>query len=146
MNRCFEDFPVGMRLRSASYQVAPRAIEEFAREYDPQTFHLDQVAAERTLFGGLAASGWHTAAISMRLFIDTMQVTGGIIGLGVDELRWPTAVRPGDDLQVDTEILAARLSGSRPGQGILRIQNVTRNQRDQIVQSFTATAMLPTRG
>ncbi|MEP7072200.1 MAG: MaoC family dehydratase [Verrucomicrobiota bacterium] len=146
MNRCFEDFPVGMRLRSARYQVTPRAIEEFAREYDPQPFHLDQAAAEKTLFGGLAASGWHTAAISMRLFIETMQVPGGIIGLAVDELRWPTAVRPGDDLHVDTEILAARLSGSRPGQGILRIQNVTRNQRDQIVQSFTATAMLPTRG
>ncbi len=135
-----------MRLRSASYQVTPRAIEDFARQYDPQPFHLDQAAAERTLFGGLSASGWHTAAISMRLFVDTMQIAGGIIGLAVDELRWPTSVRAGDDLQVDTEILAARLSGSRPGQGILRIRNVTRNQRDQIVQSFTATAMLPTRG
>lgn len=146
MHRCFEDFHVGMCLRSARSQVTLEAIEDFARQYDPQPFHLDQTAAEQTLFGGLAASGWHTAAITMRLFIETMEVAGGIVGLAVDELRWPTAVRPGDDLRVETEILSTRLSSSRPGQGILQIRNVTRNQRDQIVQSFTATAMLSTRG
>jgi len=97
------------------------------------------------LFGGLAASGWHTAAVSMRLFVDTMDVAGGIIGMGVDELKWPNAVRPGDELRLEIEILEARRSKSRPGYGIIRIRNVTKNQRDEVVQSFMANTMLPTR-
>jgi acyl dehydratase len=119
---------------------------DFGRKFDPQVFHLNPKLAEKTLFGGLAASGWHTAAVSMRLFIDTMNVSGGIVGLGVDELKWPNAVRPGDELRVETEILAARRSKSRPGYGIIRIHNVTKNQRGEVVQSFMANAMLPVRG
>lgn len=145
MLRVFEDFPVGTRLVSASCPITTEAIVNFGREFDPQVFHLDSRLAEKTLFGGLAASGWHTAAVSMRLFIETMNVSGGIIGLGVDELKWPNAVRPGDNLTVEIEILAARLSKSRPGYGIIRIHNVTKNQRGEIVQSFTANAMLPAR-
>jgi acyl dehydratase len=141
-SRRFEDFAVGQRLTSGSYLVTPEAIFQFAREFDPQVFHLDATKAKGTIFGGVAASGWHTAAISMRLFVNTMNVAGGIVGLGVDELRWPNAVRPGDELRVDIEIVDARRSKSRPGQGILRVQNVTKNQHDQIVQSFTATAMV----
>jgi acyl dehydratase len=145
MSRAFEDFPAGTRLISSSHRVAADAIMEFARVFDPQIFHLDPKAAKQTLFGGLAASGWHTAAVSMRLFVDTMDVAGGIIGMGVDELEWPNAVRPGDDLRVETEILQARRSKSRPDYGIIRIRNVTKNQRDEVVQSFCANAMLPAR-
>jgi len=118
---------------------------EFARAFDPQIFHRDPKSAQQTLFGGLAASGWHTAAVSMRLFVETMEVAGGIIGMGVDELKWPNAVRPGDELRLEIEILEARRSKSRPGYGIIRILNVTKNQRGEVVQSFMANAMLPAR-
>ena len=146
MSRVFEDFPAGTRLISSTHRVTADAIMEFTRAFDPQIFHLDPKAAQQTLFGGLAASGWHTAAVSMRLFVDTMDVAGGIIGMGVDELQWPNAVRPGDDVRVEVEILEARRSKSRPSYGIIRICNVTKNQRDEVVQSFTASAMLPMRG
>jgi acyl dehydratase len=146
MSRAFEDFPVGTRLVSSSCPITAEEIIDFGRKFDPQSFHLDPKSAEKTLFGGLTASGWHTAAISMRLFIDTMNVPGGIIGLQVDELKWPNAVRPGDELRVESEILAARRSKSRPGYGIIRIHNVTKNQRGEGVQSFMANAMLPARG
>ena len=144
MSRAFED-PGGTRLISSTHRVTADAIMEFARAFDPQVFHLDPKSAQQTLFGGLAASGWHTAAVSMRLFVDAMDVAGGIIGMGVDELKWPNAVRPGDELRVEIEILDARLSKSRPGYGIIRIRNVTKNQHDEVVQSFMASAMLPMR-
>jgi acyl dehydratase len=142
MSRAFEDFPVGTRLVSTRCLITAEAILDFARGFDPQIFHLDPKLAEKTLFGGLAASGWHTAAVSMRLFVDTMSVPSGIIGLGVDELKWPHAVRPGDQLQVEIEIVEARPSKSRPGFGIIRVHNVTKNQRGEVVQSFMANAML----
>ncbi|MGH8164285.1 MAG: MaoC family dehydratase [Rhodanobacteraceae bacterium] len=142
MARAFEDFPVGSRFISRSRAISAAEIVDFAREFDPQPFHLEREPAEN-LLGGLAASGWQTAAISMRLFVETMQVAGGIIGRAVDELRWPVAVRPDDTLRVEIEIVAARLSNSRPGYGILRYRSLTRNQRDEIVQSFLATAILP---
>jgi acyl dehydratase len=141
--RAFADFPVGRRLCSSGYPVTAHAIKGFAREFDPQVFHLDDEAARLTIFEGLAASGWYTAAISMRLFVETMNVAGGIVGLGVDELKWPAAVRPGDELRVEIEVVDARVSKSRAGYGILRIRNITRNQRDEVVQSFCASAMLP---
>ena len=143
--RVFEDFPIDTRLQSVPIKVTEESIIEFARQFDPQPFHVDPATAQRTLFGGLAASGWHTAAISMRLFVQTMNVPGGIIGMGVDELDWPNPVRPDDQLRLDIEIIDARLSKSRPGFGIIRIHNITRNQRDEIVQSFKTSAMLPTR-
>ena len=142
--RVFEDFPIDTRLQSVPIKVTEESIIEFARQFDPQPFHVDPATAQRTLFGGLAASGWHTASISMRLFIQTMNVPGGIIGMGVDELQWPNPVRPDDQLRLDIEIIDARLSKSRPGFGIIRVHNITRNQRDEIVQSFKASAMLPT--
>jgi acyl dehydratase len=145
MSRAFEDFPVGTHLVSKNYRIRTTAMMNFAREFDPQLFHLDPKAAGETLFGGLAASGWQTAAVSMRLFVDTMDVASGIIGMGVDELKWPNAVRPGDELRLDIEILEARRSKSRPGYGIIRIRNVTKNQRGEVVQSFMANALLPTR-
>ena len=143
--RAFEDFPIGTRLDSATLEVTEQSIIDFAREFDPQLFHLSAEGAKDTLVGGLVASGWHTAAMSMRLFVDTMNAPGGIIGMGVDELRWPNPVRPRDQLRLEIEITDARLSRSRPGYGIIRVRNVTKNQRSEIVQSFTASAMLPTR-
>jgi acyl dehydratase len=145
MSRAFDDFPAGTRLISATHRVTAEAIMEFARAFDPQIFHLDPKSAQQTLFGGLAASGWHTAAVSMRLFVDTMDVPGGIIGMAVDELKWPNAVRPGDELRLEIEIVEARRSKSRPGYGIIRIRNITKNQRGEVVQSFMASAMLPMR-
>lgn len=143
MSRAFEDFPVGRRFVSGTQEISEAEIVEFACRYDPQPFHLTADPAQN-LLGGLAASGWQTAAISMRLFIDTMQVEGGIIGRAIDELRWPKAVHPGDSLRVEIEILEARLSRSKPGYGLIRYRSLTLNQRDEVVQSFIALAILPT--
>ena len=140
----FADFPVGRRLVSRSEAISKEEILEFARRYDPQPFHLE-IAGKENLLGGLAASGWQTAAVSMRLFIETMEVEGGIIGRAIDELRWPVAVHPGDELRVEIEILEARLSQSKPGYGLIRYRSLTKNQEDKVVQSFIALAILPAR-
>src|SRR6184192_3341093 len=143
--RYFEDLKAGDRFKSGTYKVTEEQIISFAREFDPQPFHLDAAVADQTMFKGLIASGWHTAAISMRLFVQTLNFTEGAIGLGVDELRWPNAVRPGDELKVETEILELRPSRSKPNYGITRLRNVTTNQRGEIVQTMTASAMVPRR-
>jgi acyl dehydratase len=138
-----EDLKVGDRFGSDTIEVTKETIFEFARQFDPQPFHLDVGAAERSIFGELTASGWHTAAMSMRLFVTgEFKPAGGSIGLAVDELRWPQPVRPGDVLQVETEILDVRKSQSKPDRGIIRIRNVTTNQRGEIVQTFMAFVMV----
>lgn len=142
MRRTYEDFPVGSRFVSSYQTISKEEIIEFARRYDPQPFHLDTGASEN-LLGGLSASGWQTAAISMRLFIEMMQVEGGIIGRAIDELRWPAPVHPGDSLCVEIEILEARLSQSKPGYGLIRYRCLTKNQDEKVVQSFVALAILP---
>lgn len=119
------------------------AIIEFAEKFDPQKFHLHAKSAERSIFKGLVASGWHTAAITMRLFVKTLNFAEGAIGLGVDELRWPNAVRPGDCLRVETEIVETRDSRSKPRHGIIRLRNVTKNQPGEIVQTMFANALIP---
>jgi acyl dehydratase len=141
--RYFEDLKIGDRFQSNAYLVTQDGILAFAREFDPQVFHLDPASAKETMFEGLVASGWHTAAISMRLFVRTMHVLGGIIGLGVDELRWPNPVRPDDVLTVETEIVDLRASRSKPSYGIVRLRNITKNQRDEIVQTMLASALVP---
>ena len=143
--RYFDDLKPGYRFVSDSFTVTETQLIEFAHKFDPQMFHLDTKSAERSIFKGLVASGWHTAAITMRLFVKTLNFAEGAIGLGVDELRWPKAVRPDDMLRVETEILEARPSRSRPNVGIIRLRNVTLNQKDQIVQTMTANALVPTR-
>ena len=142
MNRTFADFPVGSRFVSSSQTISKEEMIDFARRYDPQPFHLKE-SPDDNLLGGLAASVWQTAAVSMRLFIETMQVEGGIIGRAIDELRWPAAVHPGDSLRVEIEILEARLSKSKPGYGLIRYRSLTRNQEEKVVQSFIALAILP---
>src|SRR5213080_2360272 len=143
--RYFEDLKPGDRFKSDTHSVSEEQIISFAREFDPQPFHLDPAVARQTMFKGLIASGWHTAAITMRLFVQTLNFAEGAIGLGVDELRWPNAVRPGDVLTVETEILDLRSSRSKPGYGIIRLRNVTTNQRGKIVQTMLASAMVPRR-
>ena len=139
----FDDLAVGSRFTSDAYTITEEAIIAFANEFDVQAFHLDHVAANESVFAGLSASGWHTAAIAMRLFTTgPLQFAGGAVGLGVDELRWPIAVRPGDRLQLTTEILDARPSRSKPDYGILRIRNVLTNQNGAVVLSYSANAMV----
>ena len=142
----FDDLKPGARFESETFAVPAQAIVEFAEKFDPQKFHLHAKHAERSIFKGLVASGWHTAAITMRLFVKTLNFAEGAIGLGVDELRWPNAVRPGDVLRVETEILEARLSESRPNVGVIRLRNTTLNQKNEPVQTMTACALVPRRG
>ena len=142
----FENLNIGDRFKSATYKVTEEQIISFAREFDPQPFHLDTAVAGQTMFGGLIASGWHTAAITMRLFVQALNFAEGAIGLGVDELRWPIAVQPDDVLQVETEIVDLRLSRSKPTHGIVRLRNVTTNQRGETVQTMTASALVLRRG
>ncbi|PYK64037.1 MAG: dehydratase [Verrucomicrobia bacterium] len=144
-NRYFDDLKVGDRFKSDLFEVTEKQIIDFARDFDPQIFHLEPARGEQALFKGLIASGWHTAAITMRLFVQTLSFAEGAIGLGVDELRWLNPVRPGDTLTVETEIIDLRLSRSKPNYGIIRLRNVTTNQRGEIVQTMTANAMVPRR-
>jgi acyl dehydratase len=111
-----EDLSVGQRFESAKRTVSTEEIKEFAARFDPQPFHLDEKAAEGTLLGGLAASGWHTAAVTMRLLVDGNAIAGGVVGAGV-EIAWPRPTRPGDTLQVFSEIVEVTPSRSRPFRG-----------------------------
>ena len=145
--RYLEDLRVGDRFESGSYEVTENAIMQFAREFDPQPFHLDHAAAKRSVFGGLVASGWHTAAITMRLLVTSdLNLAGGAIGLGVDEMRFSKPVRPGDILRLELEIVDVRQSQSKPDRGTARIRYATRNQKDEIVFTQTATVLVPKRG
>ena len=140
--RYFDDVKVGDRFKSEPLRVTEKKLVEFAHKFDPQMFHLSRKGAERTIFKGLIASGWHTAALTMRLFVQTLNFAKGAIGLGVDKLRWPNAVRPGDVLTVETTILRVRRSRSRPRYAIIRLRNVTTNQRREVVQTMLANAMV----
>jgi acyl dehydratase len=143
-----EDLAVGQVYRSSGEPllVTVEAIKAFAGQYDPQPFHLDEAAAAKTLFGGLAASGWHTTALTMRLQVrNGLPLAGGIIGAGLDELRWPRPVRPGDRLRVENEVLEVRPSRSRPDQGMVKVRTTTLNQNDEPVQIFVGNLVVPRR-
>ena len=141
--RYLEDLNVGDRFGSGTFEVTEKGIVEFAENFDPQPFHLDLDAAKRSVFRGLAASGWHTAAMSMNLFVTgELRLAGGSIGLSVDALEWPRPVRPGDTLRLQTEIVEVRPSRSKPDRGIIRIRNVTTNQNGEVVQSFLASVLV----
>jgi acyl dehydratase len=125
-----EDLAKGQKFHTGSVSVTADAIKAFAAEFDPQPFHLDEAAAAKSLFGGLAASGWHTAAITMRLFVDgDLRLAGGIVGAGLDEMRWTKPVYPGDALTLETEVLEMRPSKSRLDQGLIKVRNTVLNQR-----------------
>jgi acyl dehydratase len=145
--RFFEDFTVGQKFHSATATITAERIKSFAAEFDPQPFHLDEEAAKRSLFGGLAASGWHTAAVTMRLFVDSdLHPAGGTIGAGGEDLRWPRPVRPGDVLYLEGEVLETRPSRSRPELGIVKMRLTTYNQAGEPVQISTPVLMVQRRG
>lgn len=136
---------VGQRFGSTTYTITEDALIDFAKEYDPQPFHLDKEAAKATLFQGLAASGWHTAAITMKLLNSGgAPLAGGIIGAG-GQVEWPRPTRPGDVLRVDSEVIEIIPSRSKPAQGIVVMRCETKNQEDEVVQVLTAKLIVPRR-
>lgn len=142
----FEDFYVGQRFDSpGSYKVTAAEIKEFGQKYDPQPFHLDETAGEASFFNGLAASGWLTAAIAMRLRVSAITVAGGMIGAGVEEMRWTAPVRPGDTIRSEIEVLGVRHSQSRPKLGIVRTRSIVTNQRNELVLRATVNFLAPVR-
>jgi len=141
----FEDLQVGQRFVSGTHEVDVAQIKAFAHQFDPQPFHLDEETAKGTLFAGLAASGWHTAAITMRLMVESGHpIAGGLIGAGA-EIGWPQPTRPGDILQVESEILDKVPSRSRPDRGMATMRSETRNQRGEVLQVLTAKIVVPRR-
>jgi acyl dehydratase len=144
--RYLEDFAVGQIFGSARLRIDADQIKKFAVEFDPQPFHLDEEAARASIFQGLAASGWHTAALTMRLLVDSeLKPAGGLVGAGFDEFRWPRPVRPGDELRVESEVLELRPSKSRPGQGLVKVRMTTLNQNGEAVQILIANIVVPRR-
>jgi acyl dehydratase len=142
-----EDFAVGQTFRSPKLRVDPERVKAFAEEFDPQPFHLDEAAARASVFQGLAASGWHTAAMTMKLVVSSpMRPSGGIVGAGADEMRWPNPVRPGDELRAEIEVLDVRPSRSRPDRGLVKMRTTTLNQRDQPVQVLVMNLLVERRG
>lgn len=140
-----DDLHVGQRFVSGTHLIDEEQIKAFAKQFDPQPFHLDAEAAKDTLFGGLVASGWHTAAISMRLLVESgLPIGGGIVGVG-GEIAWPKPTRPDATLHVESEILELRPSRSRPERGVATIRSETRNQVGEIVQVLIAKLVVSRR-
>jgi acyl dehydratase len=141
-----EDLAAGQTFRSGEVTVTAEKVRQFAAEYDPQPFHLDERGAEGSLFGGVVASGWQTAAVTMRLLVEgELKVAGGLIGVGVEGLKWPRPVRPGDTLRVESEVLEVRPSASKPDRGLARVRSTTLNQHGQLVMEQVATLIVPRR-
>lgn len=137
-----EDLHVGQRFTSATYLMTEERIKSFAEEFDPQPFHLDEAAAQKTVFRGLAASGWHTAAVAMKLLVTSgLPLGNGIIGLGGD-LSWPKPTRPGDTLHVESEVLEIAPSNSKPNQAVVRVRSTTLNQKGEAVHEFTSKVLV----
>ena len=143
----FEDVVVGVVARFGNKQVTREEVLDFAGKYDPQPFHLDDAAAAQTYFGRLSASGWHTAAMAMRMMVDYMSANAraSLGSPGLDELRWPKPVYPGDTLRCEMEILEKRRSRSRPEMGILDTKLTVLNQKDEIVMVMRSAALIRVR-
>ena len=143
----FEDFAVGKKFQSQPFRIDKERIMSFAEEFDPQPQHLSDETARASQFGELVASGWHTAAVSMRLFITQAlpPIAGGGQGAGIDGLAWPHPVRPGDELHVEAEVIAARVSRSRPDKGLITLRVTTLNQENREGMTATHTVMVPRR-
>jgi acyl dehydratase len=140
----FEDFHIGQTFQSAgSAKITAQEIKEFAARYDPQPFHLDEAAGESSFFKGLAASGWLTAAVVMRLRVESLKVFGGMIGAGVEEMRWTEPVRPGDTIRTEIEVVGVRTSQSRKNYGIVRTRTLAYNQRNEVVLRSTVNFLAP---
>jgi acyl dehydratase len=141
MQLYLEDLHVGQRFSSGEYLMTEERMKAFAAEFDPQPFHLDEEAAAVTIFKGLVASGWHTAAVAMRLLVDGVPLANGVIGFG-GEIEWPKPTRPGDILRSESEIVEIRPSRSKPNQGVVSVRTVVTNQRGEEVQIFTAKLLV----
>jgi acyl dehydratase len=140
-----QDLQVGQRYVSGTHRIDEEQIRAFAQQFDPQPFHLDAESANATLFGGIVASGWHTAAITMRLLVSGgLPIAGGIVGAGA-EIAWPSPVRPGAVLHVESEILELRPSRSRPDRGTATVRSETRDQFGVVVQVLVAKLVVPRR-
>ena len=141
-----EDFAVGQTFGSGRLRIDGERALAFAAEFDPQPFHLDETAARRSIFGELTASGWHTAAVTMRLLVETeLKPAGGLVGAGLDECRWPRPVRHGDELRVECEVLEVRPSRSRPEQGLIKVRTTTLNQNGEPVLTYVLNMVVQRR-
>jgi acyl dehydratase len=141
--RYLEDFAVGQTFGSGRLRIDGQRALAFAAEFDPQPFHLDETEARRSIFGELTASGWHTAAVTMRLLVETeLRPAGGYVGAGLDECRWPRPVRPGDELRVECEVIEVRPSKSRPAQGLIKLRTTTLNQNDEAVLVYVVNMVV----
>jgi acyl dehydratase len=141
-----EDLTVGQVFGSSRLRVDKQQIKAFAMQFDPQAYHLDEEAASKSVFGELVASGWHTAALTMRLLVESeFKPAGGILGVGFDALSWPRPVRPDDELHTESEVLEVRPSKSRPDRGLVRVRTTTFNQDGEAVQIYTANLLMPRR-
>jgi acyl dehydratase len=137
-----EDLYVGQQFTSGLYHMDENGIKAFAMEFDPQPFHLDEAVAQTSIFRGLSASGWHTAAVAMRLLVTGgLPLANGIIGLG-GELAWPKPTRPGDTLRMESEILEILPSRSKPNQAVVKVRSTALNQRGESVYVFTAKVLV----
>jgi acyl dehydratase len=146
LTRSFEDFSPGKIFEAGTVSISEEAIVAFARQYDPQVFHTDPVAATSTIYGGLIASGWHTIALCMRLIVDNVfGHTGGMGSPGVDELRWTLPVRPDDTLSVSVTVLETRASRSKPDRGVMRFRVDAKNQDGEPVLHATGTCFVARR-
>ena len=141
-----EDLPVGTRWSVGKFTMTAEEAIEFASRYDPQPMHTDAAAASSGRFGGLIASGWHTAALAMRTIVRA-RIFGGteMLGLGVDQILWPAPVRHGDVMRVDIEVVANTPSRSKPDFGVVKIRTIAHNQRDEVVLSLTSNCWVPRR-
>ena len=138
-----EDLAVGQKFTSGKSFADEISILEFASQFDPQPFHTNVELAKNSFFKGLVASGWHTAGIAMRLLVESnLKPAGGLIGAGIDQLRWPIPVYPGDELSLDIEIIDIRRSESKPDNGIVKVKILTKNQSNRIVMSYIATLVM----
>lgn len=139
----YEDLAIGQTFRSDTIEVTAEEIRTFATRYDPQPFHLDPEAAARSVFAGIVASGWMTAALTMRLMVmGEFHFGSGVVGLGVETIQWPRPVRPGDTLAATVEVVAMRTSESKPGFGIVKIRTSTTNQRGEVVQVMVSNTLV----
>ena len=142
----FEDFHPGQIFNSGrTYRITAKEIKTFGEQYDPQPFHIDEAAGMNSFFSGLCASGWLTAAIVMRLRVESIKVAGGMIGAGVEEMRWTYPVRPGDYLRTQAEVLEVRQSAHRPELGVVRSRTTVFNQNDQVVMRSIVNWLAPLR-
>jgi acyl dehydratase len=141
--RYLEDFAVGQKFSSGRLRIEGERLVAFATEFDPQPFHLDEAAARQSFFGELTASGWYTAAVSMRLLMETgLKPAGGYIGAGADGFRWPRPVRPGDELRVECEVIEVRPSDSRRDRGLIKVRMTTLNQDNEATLMYIANMVV----